>query len=96
MKDNFGIFKGDKIYDIKITFDSFAAPYIKERKRNGSQKIKDRTDGGLDFSITVNHLIEIKAWIMSWGRHATVIEPRELVLDLKDELTSTLKKYPKT
>jgi proteasome accessory factor B len=96
MKDNFGIFKGDKIYDIKITFDSFAAPYIKERKRNGSQKIKDRTDGGIDFSITVNHLIEIKAWIMSWGRHATVIEPRELVLDLKDELTSTLKKYPKT
>ena len=95
MENNFGIFRGDKVFDVQIIFDSFAAPYIKERKRNPSQKIKDRPDGQIDYSITVNHLVEIKAWIMSWGKHATVQGPQELINELRDELTTTLIKYPR-
>ena len=95
MKNNFGIFKGEKIHEVSIIFDSFAAPYVKERKRNASQKITDRKDGGINYSITVNHLIEIKAWIMSWGIHATVVKPKELILELQDELKKTLGKYAK-
>ena len=96
MKNNFGIFKGEKIHEVSIIFDSFAAPYVKERKRNASQKITDRKDGGINYTITVNHLIEIKAWIMSWGKHATVLKPKELILEIQDELENTLKKYVET
>ena len=29
MKNNFGIFKGEKIQEVSIIFDSYAAPYVK-------------------------------------------------------------------
>lgn len=96
MKNNFGIFRGDEIYEVHIVFDAHAAPYIKERKRNDSQKIKIRNDGGIDFHIQVNHLIEVKSWVMSWGKHATVVQPNELAVDIRDELKETIQKYPKT
>jgi len=30
----------------------------------------------------VNHLLEIKRWILSWGSMAKVLDPPELVADL--------------
>ena len=93
MKDSFGIFRGDESHKIKVRFNAFAAPFIRERKWNESQKTKTNKDGSLDFSITVNSLVEIKGWILNWGEHATVLEPKELVSDMKEELKKMLKQY---
>ena len=93
MKDSFGIFRGDESHKIKVRFDAFAAPFIRERKWNESQKTKTNKDGSLDFSITVNSLVEIKGWILNWGEHATVLEPKELVSDMKEELKKMLALY---
>ena len=49
-------------------------------------KIKRNKDGSIDFSITVNSLIEVKGRILNWGEHAEVLGPTELVLDMKKEL----------
>jgi predicted DNA-binding transcriptional regulator YafY len=64
-----------------------------EKEWNSSQITKSRKDGGVDFSITVCDLIEIKAWILSWGEHAKVIGPKELAEDIKEELDKMVKKY---
>lgn len=93
MKHNFGIYRGEKIYQVKAVFDAYAAPFVKERKWNDSQRIKDRDDGGIDFSIKVNNLIEIKGWILNWGKHVRVIGPNELVEDLLNELKVMQKQY---
>ena len=93
MKDSFGIFRGNETHKVKVKFDSFSAPFILERKWNDSQKIKRNKDGSIDFSITVNSLIEVKGWILNWGEHAEVLGPTELVLDMKKELKKMLKKY---
>jgi predicted DNA-binding transcriptional regulator YafY len=93
MKDSFGIFRGDRTYKVRVWFDDFAAPYIRERKWNDSQKIKDLKDGEIEFSITVNDLIEIKGWILNWGEYAKVLSPKELVDDMKGELEKTLAHY---
>jgi predicted DNA-binding transcriptional regulator YafY len=47
----------------------------------------------VEFKITVCDLTEIKAWILSWGAHAQVTGPKELVEDMKEELNKMLKKY---
>ena len=65
-----GVMKPTKV---KVKFDSFSAPFILERKWNDSQKIKRNKDGSIDFSITVNSLIEVKGWILNWGEHAEVL-----------------------
>lgn len=83
----------DETHKIKVRFDAFSAPFIRERKWNDSQKIKNNKDGSIDFSITVNSLIEVKGWILNWGEHAEVLGPKELVKDMKEELNKMLNKY---
>jgi predicted DNA-binding transcriptional regulator YafY len=41
----------------------------------------------------VNSLVEIKGWILNWGEHSPVLEPKELVSDMKEELKKMLKQY---
>lgn len=86
MKNSFGIFRGTELHQVKVKFDSFAAPFVQERKWNDSQKIKNNKDGSINFSITVNSLVELKGWILNWGEHAKVLGPKELVDDMKREL----------
>ena len=47
----------------------------------------------MDFEITVCDLVEIKAWAMSWGAHATVLSPKKLITEVKGELKLAIKQY---
>ncbi len=85
-KYSFGAFIGKETYKVKVLFDAVAAPFILEKEWNSSQTTKSRKDGGVDFSITVCDLIEIKAWILSWGRHARVLGPKKLISELKVDI----------
>ena len=51
------------------------------------------TPGHIDFTIEVNALTEIKAWILGWGRHAKVLGPKEFVEEVTEELVETAKIY---
>ena len=93
MKHHFGIFHGDTLHTVKVHFDEYAAPYIRERKWNSSQKIRNLKDGKIEFEIVVIDLIEIKGWIMNWGKHAKVLSPPILVDDLTNDLNETLELY---
>ena len=90
---SFGIFMGNETHKVTVRFDAFAAPYVKVKRWNKTQRIKERRDGGIDFSIEVNALTEIKAWILGWGRHAKVLGPKEFVEELTAELVETAKVY---
>jgi proteasome accessory factor B len=74
----FGILAGRGSHDIKIEFDSFAAQYVRERTWHRSQKLEQRPRGVIRLELTVPHLGEVLAWVLSWGAHAKVIGPREL------------------
>lgn len=79
---NFGVHWSDKEYRVKVLFDKKAAGYIRERCWHTTQHIDENLDGSLILSLTVNHLLEIKRWILSWGNMAKVLDPPELVADL--------------
>lgn len=85
-KHAFGVYLGKKELKVKVSFDELAAPYVSEKRWNDSQVVKPRDDGGVDFSITVCDLTEIKAWILSWGTHAKAIQPRELTRQIEQDL----------
>ena len=75
----FGIHWGEGDVDVKILFASSAAAYVRERVWHPSQTIKDNPDGSLVLALTVNHLLELTRWILSWGEMAQVLEPPTLV-----------------
>ena len=43
-----------------------------------SQKMRPLADGELELSMDLGSLEEIERWVLSWGEHATVLEPADL------------------
>jgi len=83
LKESFGVFRSDGQYKINIRFDTFAAQLIRERKWHRSQKIRELPKGELELTLVLNSLPEAERWVLSWGLHAKVIEPKELKKRIK-------------
>jgi proteasome accessory factor B len=66
-----------------------------ERRWHPSQKNKKHKDGSLELAFEVAGTKEIKTWIMGFGSLAKVLEPGELVKEIKEELEKALKSYTK-
>lgn len=74
----FGRHTGIGLHSVLLRFDAHAAPYLRERKWHPSQDTVDTPDGGVEVTLTVNHLLDVQRWVLSWGSHAEAIEPAEL------------------
>jgi predicted DNA-binding transcriptional regulator YafY len=81
---HFGIHWGEGEAEVRIRFAAHAAAYVRERLWHPSQSILEQPDGSLILTMTVNHLLELKRWILSWGDAARVLAPIELVNDLRE------------
>lgn len=81
---HFGIHWGEGDIEVRIRFARQAAAYVRERRWHPSQTILDEPDGSLILTLTVNHLLELKRWILSWGDAAQVLAPPELASDLRE------------
>lgn len=91
--DGFGIFSKTDKYEIDLNFNKKIAPYIKEKIWHKSQKIKELPDGSINLSLTVQHLLEIKKWVLSWGSNVKVNSPKELINLVSDEIKKMNKMY---
>ena len=69
---------GDELVRVRVRFDPEVAEMISEVKRHPTQVTYPQPDGGIIFEVTVAGIEEIAAWIMGYGRHAVVLEPRRL------------------
>ena len=76
--DSLGVFKGKGRHKVRIRFDAFAARLVSERQWHASQKMRSLPGGGLEVTMELGSLEEIGRWVLSWGEHATVVEPVEL------------------
>lgn len=85
MGAHFGIIYGEKEYKVRLKFNRNHASYIREREWHPSQKVTEHRDGSLTLSLTVNHLYEIKKWILSWGKGVEILSPKELRKDILQE-----------
>ncbi len=77
--DSFGVFKGRARHRIRIHFNEFASRLVSERQWHPSQKIKQLRSGEIELTLELGSLEEIERWILSWGAHARVLEPRALI-----------------
>jgi predicted DNA-binding transcriptional regulator YafY len=89
----FGIFAGDKEFEVRVWFDCEHAPYVMERQWHPEQALEAAQDDGLILSFPVRHLFEVKRWLLSWGRGVKVLGPPELVAEVQEELVAVLAGY---
>ena len=90
---NFGIFRGEREFQIKILFSPEHRPYVEEREWHSSQSLERQDDGSVLLTFVSSHLFEVKRWVLSWGAGAKVLEPPELAADIRGELQKALQAY---
>jgi len=84
LHDSFGVVSGQGEFNVVIRFDEFAAGYIREKRWHPSQRLVERRDGTLELRMKLSSLAEVQRWVLSWGGHAKVISPQELVVNVRD------------
>lgn len=75
---SFGVFHSDGDVHVKVCFSPTVARYVQESNWHASQKLTAEKDGSVLAEFDLGNTEEIMRWIMSFGRHAEVLEPEEL------------------
>jgi proteasome accessory factor B len=91
----FGVHWGKEDICVEILFSNRVADYVKERIWHPSQHITEHENGKLTLQLTVNHLLELKRWILSWGSEATVLSPKNFANDIRQTLLDAASNYSK-
>ena len=91
---HFGVHWSDDEYAVKIKFKKAVAGYLQERKWHPSQQFEETSDGSVILSLTVNHLLELQRWVLSWGSMAEVLAPKSFVADVAQTIDDMRCVYP--
>src|SRR5687768_11323284 len=84
LHDSFGVVSGEGEFKVVIRFSDFAAGYIREKRWHPSQELRELKGGGVELRMKLSSLAEIQRWILSWGGHAKVMAPKELVASVRE------------
>jgi predicted DNA-binding transcriptional regulator YafY len=85
-KNCFGIYAptpGDKVQKIVLSFEPWQGKYIKSLPIHESQKIITETDKELVIEMTLYVTFDLIQEVLSHGKHVKVIEPQELIDEIK-------------
>ena len=88
---SFGVFQGRGNVTVKIRFAPTVARYVAESRWHESQQLAKQRDGGLTATFELSNTEEIGRWILSFGKHALVLEPKELRERIADEAEAILR-----
>ena len=88
-----GIFHGTEPVQVRVRFSSTVARYVQEKRIHASQRLSVQSDGGVIAEFQLSSTPEIKSWVLSFGRHAEVLEPASLRDEIAGELSAALWGY---
>lgn len=92
INSSFGVIVDEPV-SVKIWFHASQAPYIKERKWAEKQEITDNPDGSIVISFTASGVFEIKKWVLSFGKYAKLLAPKDLASEISKEIQAMAKLY---
>jgi len=95
LEHSFGIFTDDRPPQmVRVRFSPAVKRILSEKKFHPSQELRPQPDGGVVACFKLASFEEFRSFVLSFGRHARVIEPRELAEDLQKEILEMQKLYP--
>ena len=93
LSKSFGIFQGDGDVRVKIRFSPTVARYVTESKWHPSQQLTREKDSSVLAEFQLDGTEEVMRWVLSFGRHAEVLEPKELASAICDEAEEVRRLY---
>jgi predicted DNA-binding transcriptional regulator YafY len=96
-RDSFGIFidETNAVVRVRVHLDERWRVHCRTHRWHPSQRIDDVTDGVV-VTISVRPCPELKAWILGFGSDAVVLEPPDLVEEIRSILAKTVSNYAVT
>lgn len=79
-------------HHVRLRFNRAAAKWVREKVWHPSQQMKD-TPHGLELSLHVSSLIEVRRWVLSFGADCEVLAPRELRDSIQQEAQTLTNLY---
>ena len=73
-----GMMRGHGDYRVVVDMDAWLTDILGSRRLHPSQTVEQRPEGGSRLRLRLSCLEEIEQHVLSWGTHATVLEPLEL------------------
>lgn len=95
LHDSFGIYEGQEDLHVKVRFAPAVARLVQEKHWHSSQEFTPQKDGSLIAQFRLSSTVEIKAWILTFGKHAEVLEPESLRNEIVEDLEELLNIYSK-
>jgi predicted DNA-binding transcriptional regulator YafY len=68
-------------------------PWVEEVHWHPTQKIEKKRSGDLVLHLPAGSLHEARRFVLSFGRHAKALSPKELVEELREEVREMRKGY---
>jgi len=93
LANNFGVFSGKGDLKVRIRFAASAARYVTEKRMHASQQVEPQPDGTAIAEFRLNGTTEVKAWALSFGSAAEVLEPDALRQEIAEELAKLAQTY---
>lgn len=91
----FGVYPAEelKLTLVRVLFDTTVARYVTEHHWHDSQHLKPQENGSLVVEFRLSEAEELKRWVLSFGKHAEILEPNELREDIREEITALNSRY---
>lgn len=83
LRDSFGVHVAEGKYNVVLRFTARVADYIREKRWHTSQKLKELKDGRLELRMKLSSLVEVQRWVLSWAGEVQVLQPPELVEEVR-------------
>jgi predicted DNA-binding transcriptional regulator YafY len=90
---HFGIMQGGRAKEVCLRFSPSVAGWMKEQVWHPHQKISFDKDGSLTLRFPVSDFRELKRKVLSYGSDVSVISPKNLADDIRDEIKRMKKIY---
>jgi proteasome accessory factor B len=90
-----GIWTSDHPVEILLRFTPRVAARVIATTWHESQDLRKLPDGGVELRLVIAEPIEIRPWILGWGKECEVIAPAALRESIADELEDAVAAYGK-
>ena len=73
---------------VRLRFNAVAARWVREKTWHVTQTFNEHEDGSLTLTFAVNHLAEVKRWVLSFGCDCEVLGPGSYGSDSDSEIAN--------
>lgn len=91
-KGKFGLFPGEQV-EVKLQFTKDIRHHIEGRSWHSSQTVEIDKKGDLILTMKVAITPELISWILGWRAYVKVMEPEELIYEIKKNVDEIQKLY---